>query len=161
MSPAPQKYPNSLEIQGTYGGLDFPSSFTIGYSSKVKKPGEVFLVALELPLTVRVDGMAEEESVSRNLAVTTLTPVICLSAKMKPLPWGDSTYHSIKPLSGAKLTWHSSFKAPAYSSFRKKLPLAIDLLKKAFTKPGFKLSIDGTILSTSRRNGKEASSNHV
>ena len=157
MSPAPQKYPNGLEVEGTYGGLNVSAGYTIGYSSKVKKKGEVFLVALELPLTLQVEesrAMIHGQIPTHIIKLITSRPVICLSAKQKPLLWGASTYHSIKPLSGARLTWHSDFKAPAYSSFQRNLPLAIDRLKKAFTRQDFKLSIDGKISSTSRKNGK-------
>ena len=151
MSLAPLKSQKSLKVSGIFLGSDGSKEYMISSSSEKKDSPQVILVAMELPLLLRVSpGYVGE----RTFELATSKPVICLSEGKKQSRWGDLTTNTAEPQSGVKLTLLSPsekggdlFTPLEHQSF-------IKHLKRAFTGLELVQSTAGKTLCTSKKSGK-------
>lgn len=164
MSQGRQSSPVILDVKEMCGDLAGPKEFMIGSSLANTLKSQVILVAMELPLWLVVTERHSEKEYQitpKSISATTSKPVICLSGKKRRLKSGGSTYHSLKQVSGVKLTWPSDLGSEENSFIREELDSFINHLKLAFTKNALKLPTAGKILSTFKGNGQEPLSNQT
>ena len=147
----------NIEIKEMFLDSTGSKCYTIGPSSEDQEKGRDLLVALELPLLLRVREnvlsplTGQQEPIAYDL--TTLKPVTFLSKETWQSEQEDLTKTILKPLNGVKLTLRLKYEDTAHFYFPLTQDYFINLLRRAFIHQDLTLCTDGKTSSISKKNG--------